>query len=87
MQVATCFLALFLVLGPFSSAFASGSFRCGSHIVETGMSLDKVREYCGEPTTQSGDRWIYDRGAEELVIVIHVQPDNTVGAIEEKRRE
>jgi hypothetical protein len=87
MKLATCSLVLCLVLGPFAAGFASGSFRCGGHIVEMGMSLDKVREYCGAPTRETGDRWIYDRGSEELIVIIHVEPDNTVGAIEEKRRE
>jgi hypothetical protein len=26
--------------------------RCGSKIVKTGMSMDEVRQHCGEPTTK-----------------------------------
>lgn len=64
---------------------ASGSdgFRCGGQIIEQGMSLNKVREYCGPPTQDAGDRWIYNRGPEQFTIIIHVQPDNTVGQIDQ----
>ena len=86
MRIATCFLALGFVLGS-SSALASDSFTCGEKIVETGMSLSKVRELCGDPTAQSGDRWIYDRGPDELVIVLHIAPDDTVSYIEAQPRE
>lgn len=63
------------------------SFRCGTYLVETGMSLNKVQEYCGPPTRQTGDKWIYERGPDQFTIVIHVQPDNTVGSIDEKPAE
>ena len=59
-------------------------FRCGSHIIDNGMALERVQEYCGEPTRQTDDRWIYDRGPDKFTVIIHVQPDNTVGLIEER---
>ena len=66
-------------------ATGTDSFRCGSHLVENGMSLAKVQEYCGTPTRQTPDRWFYDRGPDKFRIIIHVQPDNTVGMIEEEQ--
>ncbi len=66
-------------------ATGTDSFRCGSHLVENGMTLAKVQEYCGVPTQQTSDRWFYDRGPDKFRIIIHVQPDNTVGMIEEQQ--
>jgi Protein of unknown function (DUF2845) len=92
-------LALHLALGALLPAVASAddgsmmpttgtdSFRCGSHLVETGMTLEKVQEYCGAPTEQTGDRWIYARGPDKFTVIIHIQPDNTVGMIEEQSAE
>ena len=35
-----------------SPAFAD-TLRCGSKIVETGMSMDEVKKYCGSPSSTS----------------------------------
>ena len=70
--------------GSLMPATGTDSFRCGSHLVENGMALAQVQEYCGAPTQQTGDRWIYQRGEDKFTIIIHVQPDNTVGMIEEQ---
>ena len=51
------------------------------------MPLAKVQELCGAPTQQLGDRWSYDRGPDKFAIIIHIEPDNTVGMIEEKAPE
>jgi hypothetical protein len=83
----TCCLLAGLALGTASVARASDDFRCNGHIIEEGMDLDEVQGYCGPPTNQSGDRWIYDRGPEELLIVLHVEPDGTVGDVESRARE
>ena len=84
MRIATIFLGLGLMLGPASYAVADGDFVCDGHIIESGMSLSQVQEYCGPPTSQTADRWIYDRGPDLLIEVIHVEADNTVGDIEEQ---
>jgi hypothetical protein len=86
MRMTTCLLAG-LALGAASMARASEDFTCNGHIIEEGMDLDVVQSYCGPPRDQSGDRWIYDRGPDELLIILHVQPDNTVGDIESRSRE
>jgi hypothetical protein len=65
-------------------ASQTAGFRCGGQIIDVGMSLNKVQEYCGPPTENTGDRWIYNRGPDQFTIIIHVQPDNTVGMIEEQ---
>lgn len=37
----------------FSGASSAESLRCGNKIVDTGMSMDDVKKYCGNPTTSS----------------------------------
>lgn len=80
-------LSLVVALGPVSPALASDNFRCGAEIIESGMSVDKVKALCGPPTEDTGDRLIYDRGPEELIMVVHIEPDNTVGDIEARSHE
>lgn len=77
-------MVLGLLTGLATPANASEEFRCGSRIIEDGMNMDKVRELCGDPTEETGDRWVYDRGPDRFIVVLHVQPDNTVGLIETK---
>lgn len=64
-------------------ASQSAGFRCSGQIIDVGMSMNKVLENCGPPTQDLGDRWIYNRGPDQFTIIIHVQPDNTVGQIEQ----
>ena len=53
--------ALFLV----DSAIASGSMRCGTHIIDAGgrhgPGKYEVLQKCGEPTARYGYTWIYDQ--------------------------
>ena len=47
----TLFAALLATGAP--PAFARGeTLRCGSKIVSAGMSMDEVRNFCGEPAAQ-----------------------------------
>jgi len=54
----------FLTLLP-EPVFASGSMRCGTHIVTGGQRHGpgkyEVLKKCGEPTQRNGDTWIYDK--------------------------
>jgi hypothetical protein len=43
-------LACIAASGP---AAAGGTFRCGSKLIEPGMTQSEVRGYCGEPTSKS----------------------------------
>ena len=50
------------------------SMRCGSHIVSSGglhgPGKYEVLKKCGEPTTRSGNTWIYDKpGGVRYVVV------------------
>ena len=56
-------------------AHADGSFYCGEHIIENGMQKAVVAEYCGQPTTEEDGHWIYDRGEEMFLIVVHFDGD------------
>ena len=84
MRITTGLLALGLAVGPSSYAFADGDFICDGHIIEEGMSTSQVKEFCGPPTDETGDRWTYDRGPDELIIVLHIGGDDTVSDIEEQ---
>jgi Protein of unknown function (DUF2845) len=46
---------LALVIGSvlFSTAVADESFRCGSKIIEVGMTQADVLEHCGDPTARA----------------------------------
>jgi hypothetical protein len=44
--------------------------------------VEKVLEHCGEPTEKDGNHWIYDRGPEKLMVVVHFDQD-VVSLIEE----
>jgi len=35
------------------SAGAEGTLRCGSKIVQTGMTMEEVKKYCGNPSSTS----------------------------------
>jgi len=54
-------------------AFASGSMRCGSHIISAGgrngPGMYEVLKKCGEPTDRFGNTWIYQQsgGAKRTV--------------------
>lgn len=37
----------------FAATGADGTFRCGSKLIEVGMTQAEVLEYCGEPTSKS----------------------------------
>lgn len=41
-----------LIFAAAPAAASGDTLRCGSKIVRTGMSMDEVRKYCGEPTSQ-----------------------------------
>jgi hypothetical protein len=53
-------------------ALASGSLRCGTKLVEQGMSKEDVVKICGEPTTKEkyDTVWIYDRNPSEMLKVL-----------------
>lgn len=47
------YIALVLFVFFAQAAFAAGdSFRCGSKIIKTGMTMADVLKYCGEPTNK-----------------------------------
>ena len=66
-----------------TAVFADVGFRCGQHLIDVGDQREDVLEYCGEPTSQSGYTWIYDRGPTQFKILVHFEPDGTVNRIED----
>lgn len=83
MKILNCVLIVGLVWVMFLSTAVAGSFRCGSHLIEEGMERSKVREYCGEPASENGWTWHYDRGAGSMNMLVHFDADGTVNRIEE----
>ena len=55
---------IFLTLLP-EPVYASGSMRCGTHLVTAGQRHGpgkyEVLKKCGEPTERNGNTWIYER--------------------------
>ena len=74
MIIALAVVFLFLMPEP---AFASGSMRCGTHIVTAGQrhGPDKyeVLKKCGEPTEKYGNTWIYDKSGSPKYVVFFDQ--------------
>ena len=64
-------------------ANADDSFWCGSYIVEIGDNQETVREHCGQPATEEGWTWTYDRGPEKFKVLVHFGANGSVNKIEE----
>ena len=61
-----CIVAALLVAAlAVEPAFASGSIRCGTHIISPGgrhgPGKYEVLKKCGEPTARQGDTWVYEQ--------------------------
>ena len=61
-----CIVAALLVAAlAFEPVFASGSMRCGTHIISPagrhGPGKYEVLKKCGEPTARQGDTWVYEQ--------------------------
>ena len=65
-------IALLAALAP-SSAFASGSMRCGSHLVAAGQRHGplkyEVLKKCGEPANRLGNTWVYEKGSKTYTAI------------------
>jgi hypothetical protein len=68
------------------AASGDDNFTCGEHIIESGFQKAIVLEYCGEPTERGDSEWIYDRGDERFLVVVHFDGD-IVSLIEEVPRQ
>jgi len=68
------------------TAHGDDGFYCGEHIIEQGMNKDLVVEYCGQPTTEEGDHWIYNQGEGDFLVVVHFDGDQ-VSLIEQVPKE
>ena len=74
MKAACAIVATVLVVGS-SAAWSSEAFRCGEHIISDGDQKVKVLEHCGQPMEKEGNKWIYDRGHEKFLVVVHFDQD------------
>ena len=70
----------------------AGSMTCGDTIISGGQ-LDgqfkqQVLEQCGEPTSQDGDNWIYDRSdVGQGIYILHFSDSDQLDSIEEQMDE
>jgi len=80
-------ISAFVALWLGTSAVAIGdTFVCQGEIIEEGMQKIIVEEKCGKPTELEGDQWVYDRGPEYELMIIHFDGD-VVSLIEEVPRD
>jgi len=61
--------ALLVLLGISTAALATGTMRCSGHIIDQGMTKEKIVEHCGQPTSTNpaNSYWYYDHGYAILV--------------------
>ena len=52
------------------AAEEASTMMCDEGVVNIGATDADVREKCGEPNSQSMDKWIYDFGPSEFFTVI-----------------
>jgi len=59
-------LILLLMLVIFSGSASADSIRCGTNLITDGLkpgpSKIQVKRKCGEPYSESGNRWVYVKG-------------------------
>lgn len=66
-------LFVLMVLGSTTAVLAAeetSTMMCDEGVVNIGDTDTDVREKCGEPNSQSMDKWIYDFGPSEHFTVI-----------------
>lgn len=64
------------------SGLADDSFYCGDSIISTGDEKFSVEQHCGKPDQIEEDKWIYERGPEQMTLIVHFDQD-IVSLIEE----
>jgi len=64
-----------------ADAFATDSFRCGTHVISQGLAQRELVQYCGEPAEKHGDTWVYDWGPERQTMVVHFDMDLNIDLI------
>ena len=67
----TWILAVLITMLGFGTANAQ-IWNCGQHMVETGVGTTKeeVRDKCGSPTVDEGDRWYYKNQPGQVTVVL-----------------
>ena len=66
-------LFILIMIGSTSVGLAAeeaSTMMCDEGVVNIGATDADVREKCGEPNSQSMDKWIYDFGPSEFFTVI-----------------
>jgi hypothetical protein len=66
-------ICLIIVLGNTAAVLAAeetSTMMCDEGVVNIGATDADVREKCGEPNSQSMDKWIYNFGPSEYFTVI-----------------
>jgi hypothetical protein len=71
----------------FTFSASAEDFRCGTHIIEEGLTKTEVLQRCGAPATQFGSQWVYDFGPDKFKILLHFDGDDEVERIDEELQE
>ncbi|MDX1433617.1 MAG: hypothetical protein R3286_14335 [Gammaproteobacteria bacterium] len=68
-----------------ANAAADPMFVCGEHMIEAGVGTTKetVRERCGKPSAEDGNRWIYENRSGGKTVIVHFD-GGTVSMIQEQ---
>ena len=72
---------IFIILPCAMALDDTPSLDCDGGIVAPGDSADSVKEKCGEPNSQSMDKWVYNFGPSEFFTVIFKE-GKVVGILE-----
>jgi hypothetical protein len=76
---------LFISIVTIEPALATGSMRCGTHVITAGQRSapfkHEVLKKCGEPTSRNGNTWIYKKSS-SVSRVVRFGGDGQLYAIE-----
>ena len=64
-------IAMSVVVLTFSQATAAPKFKCGPYEISVGDSIRTVLEHCGQPTSELGRTWLYERQPAKFNEYIH----------------
>ena len=70
----------------------AGSITCGDATItddqDEGQTTEQVLQQCGQPTSQDGDNWIYDRSDEgQGTYILHFNDSGQLDSIQQQLDE
>jgi len=70
----------------------AGSISCGDAIItddqDMGQTTEQILDQCGQPTSQDGDNWIYDRSdVGQGTYILHFDDSGQLDSIQQQMDE